>query len=162
MGVGGGGSKVMMVGPSESIWLADKDGIPKDNGGEADYFLKMIKSSRLVLIFVYSDQLPRHYTYLELLADETKTPPWIVTYRDSLKDPSQDAMAVARRILINLGLQALVDQVIPSNKILQSDGWACGLFVLRWIEAACRKYRNEPRIPPCPLTTLSNLGLINS
>ena len=146
-----GGSKVMMVGPSESCsFLADKDGIPKDEGGEADYFVKLIKSSKLVLIVIYSDELPKHYTYLELLADETKTPSWIVIYKDSLKFPSQDAMAVARRILINLGLQALVDQVIPSNKIFQSDGWACGLFVLRWIEAACRKYRNEPRIPPCP------------
>ena len=141
----------MMVGPSESCsFLADKLGIPKDHGGEANHFVKLIKSSQLVLIVIYSDELPKHYTYLELQADETKTPPWIVTYKDSLKNPSQDAMAVSRRILINLGLQALVDQVIPTNKIFQQDGWSCGLFVLRWIEAACRKYRNEPRIPPSP------------
>ena len=61
----------MLVAPSASIALADSEGIKPDHGGENEAYIKELKSSRLVCIVVDSDT-PRHYTYLELLADKTK------------------------------------------------------------------------------------------
>ena len=122
--------------------LADPEGIKKDHGGENEKYVKVLKTSGLVLIVVFSDK-PRHYTYLELLADPTKEPPWFVTYKDSLNNPSKEAIKQAQRILTNLSLQALVDKVAPVNRVFQEDGWSCGLWVLMWIEAAMRKFEGS-------------------
>ena len=128
----------MLVSGQVSLSLADPEGIKPDYGGEVKDFVAQIRTSELVCMVIYSES-PRHYTYLELRKDAAKG--WIVTYKDSLRFPSEKAKETAKLILINLGLEDFIHQVVPSNSQFQAGGWECGLFVLRWIEAAMRKFR---------------------
>ena len=64
-------------------------------------------------------------------------------YRDSLRGGSASNQIWAKQIVINVGLDSLVDDVTPSNRAFQPDGWSCGLWCLKWIEMDLRYDRGE-------------------
>ena len=68
-------------------------------------------------------------------------------YKDSASGVAPGNQVWAKQILINIGLENLVDEVKPSNQVFQNDSWSCGLWVLKWIEMDYRARRQEPPIP---------------
>lgn len=93
---------------------------------------------------VWDQGPPRHYTYLKIFKD-TVTRQVQVEYRDSLNPAAPGNLVRAKTILLNLGLQELVERVEPSNEMHQEDSWSCGLFVIKWIEQDVRETaRHEP------------------
>jgi hypothetical protein len=149
--------QAMLVPPQVCVSLADTDGIKFDIGGEHKKFQATVNTSELVCFVVYSIGPPRHFTYLELKQNLTDGKGFEVAYKDSLKQPSTSGIQAAKQILINLGLEHFVDKVVPSNKVYQPDGWSCGIYVLRWIEAALRRARGEPRIADASITDVTRL-----
>ena len=102
--------------------------------------------TRASCYFVIWTSAPRHYTHLKL----EKTAPLEllrVEYCDSLPSPSKNCEVWAKQLLVNLGLETLVDQATPSNEAHQQDCWSCGLWVLKWIEVDLRRRRNELPMP---------------
>lgn len=87
----------------------------------------------MVLIPIWA-AAPDHYTYLEAHRDAV-TAPWHLVYSDSLEQPSESSMSAAQHVARRLHLwrhgQEWPDQ---TKKGKQTDGWTCGLWVLRWIE----------------------------
>jgi hypothetical protein len=149
--------QALLVPPQVCVSLADTDGIKFDIGGEHKKFQATVNTSELVCFVVYSIGPPRHFTYLELKQNLTDGKGFEVAYKDSLKQPSTSGIQAAKQILINLGLEHFVDKVVPSNKVYQPDGWSCGIYVLRWIEAALRRARGEPRIADASITDVTRL-----
>ena len=68
-------------------------------------------------------------------------------YKDSASGVAPGNQVWAKQILINIGLENLVEEVKPSNQVFQTDSWSCGLWVLKWIEMDYRARRQEPPIP---------------
>ena len=134
--------QVLLVAPSIACSLQDPEGLKDDLGGETAKFIEELKSAKLVCIIVYSEN-PRHYTYLEFLKNAET---WQISYKDSLKTASESALATAARIMNNIGLKQDAP-LKPSNVFYQEDGWSCGLWALKFVEAAVRKHLGEPRIP---------------
>ena len=64
---------------------------------------------------------------------------------DSLSKPSQSALQYAQRLVTNVKLSALCEQIKPCNKDFQPDGWSCGFQCLKWLETRLRALRGEPR-----------------
>ena len=114
----------MLVPPQVSIQMQDPTGFKADEGGENELFLKQIMTSEMVLIALYTEGPPRHFTFLQLTKDAKKG--FEVTYKDSLPSPSEHGIQAARTILKNIGLSTLMDEVAPSNKDFQQDGWSSG------------------------------------
>ena len=113
-------------------------------------FLARVQQATTVLIPVWA-QGPDHYTYLEATRP-TVASSWRVTYADSLPTPSKNSMTAARQIARRLGLwKRGEDWPGTSYKGFQEDGWSCGLWVLRWIEARLRELRGEVGAEPVPL-----------
>ena len=52
-------------------------------------------------------------------------------YRDSLQGAAPGNQTWAKHILINMGLDSLVDDVAPSNRGYQLDGWSMDLRIAR-------------------------------
>ena len=104
--------QVCMVPPSVAIsQLADPSGIAADHGGENKKYINELKSCALVCIVVYSEP-SRHYTYLELRADKSLKPPWQVTYKDSLQEPSEQGIEVAKRLLLFYSISTVIVVII--------------------------------------------------
>ena len=107
-----------------------------------------LKKARLVLVCVWSD-MPKHYTYLEIERHpDERTAPTII-YKDSLRSPSVSSRGVTTQFLRCLKFaKEDEDCPEPNNKTFQSNGWECGLFVARWMEARLRQFRGEQASRP--------------
>jgi len=79
-------------------------------------------------------------------------------YKDSASGAAPANQAWAKQILLNIGLENLVDEVKPSNKVFQKDSWSCGLWVLKWIEMDLRARRQEPPIAMSVETIVKRLN----
>ena len=150
-----------LVPPQIALALSNHESHHQDLGGETEAFHKELATAKHVILVVWSE-LPAHYTYLELYKDPSGGPEgYRVTYKDPLKMPSQDSLQRAARILETLGFRASAGSLQPSSSPqgYQQDGWSCGLWVLRWIEARLREVRGEPRCPdPSLQEMLKKLG----
>ena len=137
-----------LVPPQVALALSDYAS-EKDLSGQTEAFHKQLASSKHVILVVWSEP-PAHYTYLELYEDASGGPEgYRVTYKDSLQEPSPQGLQRAARILKTLGFRASAESLRPSSapQAYQSDGWSCGLWVLKWIETRLREVRGEPRLP---------------
>ena len=102
--------------------------MPPDAGGEGKKLIEMIKSSNQAYLVVWA---PEHYTLLKISLEKGVHR---VEYQDSLVEPAPGNLKWAKQILINLGFETLVDEVVPKNKVFQQEGWSCGLWSLKFIE----------------------------
>ena len=72
---------------------------------------------------------------------------WLQQLEDSGFGEAPDNLVWAKQILINIGIENLVEYVKKSNKLGQNDAWSCGIWVLKWIEADLRARRDEVPMP---------------
>ena len=111
---------VVIVPPPIAAILAGKD-----ETLEADErwreLIEQIAKAKHAYIVLHDDGPPRHYTLVEVHADEGRA----VVYKDSLREYSKSSKETATRILRRIGIEAQCPQ--PSNELHQDDGWSCGV-----------------------------------
>ena len=115
--------------------------MPPDAAGEGKKLIEMIKLLNQAYFVVWA---PEHYTLLKIILEKGVHR---VEYRDSLAFPAAGNLKCAKQILINLGFETLVGQVVPQNKAFQMDAWSCGLWSLKFLEQDLRAERREPPVP---------------
>ena len=97
----------------------DPSGIPHDTGGEGQKLVESIKAIQTNYFSVWHQGPPRHYTYLKLFQEEGV---FRVDYKDSaIPNVAPGNLVWAKQILVNLGLENLVEGITPSNKLGQKD-----------------------------------------
>lgn len=113
----------------------------------------------MVLFCCWAQGPPAHYTFLEIVRDTSSKDNIRARYCDSLHFPAAANLQIARNILINLGFTTAAENLESTNKIFQAGGWECGLFAIKFMEAALRAKRGEPKqrfISDKDLTTRTN------
>ena len=141
-------ANVVMVHPDVTASLGQSGPLPEDAGGEMAAFIRSIKTAACTYFTIWAEN---HYTYLKVERSEIPGSPahgYQFTYMDSNHPTIVPTQEAASNVLRNLGFLA-VDAVAPkpSNCTFQSDGWSCGLHVIKWIEIDLRSRRGEPRLP---------------
>ena len=134
----GVGPNMLILDPAVAVVLGSRnEQDPSDR--EWHVFLASVEQATEILVPVWAPN-PAHYTYLQAVRS-SPADSWTLTYADSLPSPVKNNIVAAKRIARRLGLwREGRPWSANAQKEVQPDGWSCGLFVLRWIEARARQY----------------------
>lgn len=113
--------RVLLIRPQEVLRL--KHAV-EDLGGEVKKFKESTKNYRRVICIVWAQGPPRHYIWLQI--SQFQKGEFSFEYKDSLPIHAPNNLETAKRVATQLDHGHLCQDLAPSNKVFQTNGWSCG------------------------------------